>query len=198
MIPNNIYVSPKFPIQNPNTKYTPYNTITGTHPQIPIVCPNILSTDSHIHYMHPCITNTCSQYSVQAKIPNYTKISFTKIYILYYILCIIYIYELYQNTKLMLPNTKYKKNSVRFITQNDFLVIITLSTNKRLSVVWKYIYLVHPISKECANVYGYLQLKLCRNVLAQCKYVSIKIALNACRYQVFITHNLTIYQIRRR
>ena len=72
----------------------------------------------------------------------------------------IYIYELYQNTKLMLPNTKYKKNSVRFITQNDFLVIITLSTNKRLSVVWKYIYLVHPISKECANVYGYLQLKL--------------------------------------
>ena len=49
MIPNNIYVSPKFPIQNPNTKYTPYNTITGTHPQIPIVCPNIPSTGSHMH-----------------------------------------------------------------------------------------------------------------------------------------------------
>ena len=110
----------------------------------------------------------------------------------------IYIYELYQNTKLMLPNTKYKKNSVRFITQNDFLVIITLSTNKRLSVVWKYIYLVHPISKECANVYGYLQLKLSPKVLAQCKYISIKIALNAYHYQVFITHDLTIYQIRRR
>ena len=34
--------------------------------------------------------------------------------------------------------------------------------------------------------------------LAQCKYISIKIALKACRYKVFITDNLTIYQIRRR
>ena len=50
--------------------------------------------------------------------------------------------------------------SVKFLAQNDFLVIKSSNTNKLLSVVWRYIYLVHPISKECANVYGYLQLKL--------------------------------------
>ena len=56
--------------------------------------------------------------------------------------------------------TPSKKILSKIYHKTFFLVIKSLNTNKLLSVVWRYIYLVHPISKECANVYGYLQLKL--------------------------------------
>ena len=125
MIPNNIYVSPKFPIQNPNTKYTPYNRKTS---------PNTNCMPKHTKYR--------LAHALYAPLYNNSPILSTRL-----------------KYQINAPKHQVQKNSVKFITQNDFLVIITLS-NKFLSVVWRYIYLVHPISKECANVYGYLQLKL--------------------------------------
>ena len=101
----------------------------------------------------------------------------------------------------MLPNTQAQTISVQIKTQNDFLVMKYLSTNKLLSLVWRYINLVHPIKRACKRLWIFtaqIESKSWLQFLAQCKYISIKIALKACRYKVFITDNLTIYQIRRR